>query len=223
MKRYNAIVEHLEEENVIPENLWPALDDDETNYGQLGAEASLLADYLNDVAEEAPGPPPHREKHEGLGPLIALAPFLGSEELSKLVRQRLGVDTAPAPPAPPAPPASPQGPDLQMIVGLAPHIDSATLAEMVRACLSRQKITDPNLLIALAPHMNSADLSQLLREQLPEWIGAAPERSEENPAEPGTPTARGVKTSWTEHATPPTPPVLPTPPTPPSPRAEELR
>ena len=190
MKRYNAIVEHLEEEDIVPEDLFSKLDEDETNFGQLGAEATLLADYISDAVEETPVENSKREHKEGLGPLIALAPFLGSTELSKLVRERLGVTVsvstdAPKPPKPPVP----QGPDLDTIIGLAPHLDKETVGQLVRAALSQQKVSDPSLLVALAPHMDKAEFSRLVREQMPGWFGAQPatpgaaSRQRRNPAQ----------------------------------------
>ena len=227
VKRYNAIVEHLEEEDIVPEDLFSALDEDETNFGQLGAEATLLADYISEDVEESPKESSKREQKEGLGPLVALAPFLGSSELSKLVRERLGVTVTvssdqPTPPKPPAPPAPQTGPDLHTIIGLAPHLDKETVGQLVRAALAHQKVNDPNLLIALAPHMDKAELSRLVREQMPGWFGAQAETpGGETSAEPPSADPTGFAYSWstlpdTEAVSAPTPPAPPVPPTPPS-------
>ncbi len=235
VKRYNAIVEHLEEEDIVPEDLFSELDEDETNFGQLGAEATLLADYISEDAEESPKENAKREQKEGLGPLVALAPFLGSSELSKLVRERLGVTvtvssdqpTPPKPPVPPVPPVPPhgttppapsQGPDLSTIVVLAPFLDAEAVSQMVFAAVSQRKVSDPNALVALAPFMDKADFSRLVREQLPGWFGAQPNApNAENTPEPQPPTSGGSSSSWStlpdsnadKWPTPPTPPTPP--------------
>lgn len=239
VKRYNAIVEHLEEEDIVPEDLFSELDEDETNFGQLGAEATLLADYISEDAEESPKESTKREQKEGLGPLVALAPFLGSSELSKLVRERLGVTvtvssdqpTPPMPPVPPvpphgtAPPAPSQGPDLSTIVALAPFLDAEAVSQMVFAAVSQRKISDPGALVALAPFMDKADFSRLVREQLPSWFGTQPEiPNTENTPEPQTLTSGSSSSSWSTLPDSdadkwPTPTISPTPPIPP----DELR
>jgi hypothetical protein len=189
--RYNAIVEHLEDINALPEELFPQLDE-RADWGQLGPEATLLADYLGDILE---GEPKETGPRRNLGELIGLAPFLEGKELSQLIHTHfLGSPPpppgAPVPPDVPPPPGSPaaaaQGPDLKTIVSLAPHLDKATLQEMVQACLSHQRVSDPNLLVALAPHMDSATFGQLLREHLPGWFQRqpAPPPAAEKPAPP---------------------------------------
>lgn len=186
VKRYNTIVEHLEDINTLPEELFPQLDEDEAAWGQLGPEAALLADYLNDLLE---GEPKETGPRRNLGELIGLAPFLEGKELSQLIQTHfLGHPSAPpdAPPPPGSPTEAAQGPDLKTIVSLAPHIDKATLKEMVQACLSHQRVSDPNLLVSLAPHLDSATFGQLLREHLPGWFQKqpTPPPAEEKPAPP---------------------------------------
>lgn len=194
VKRYNTIVEHLEDINALPEELFPQLDEDEAAWGQLGPEAALLADYLGDLLE---GEPKEASPRRHLGELIGLAPFLEGKELSQLIQTHF-LGNPPAPPDAP-PPGSPaeaaQGPDLKTIVGLAPHIDKATLKEMVQACLSHQRVSDPNLLVSLAPHLDSATFGQLLREHLPGWFQKqpAPPPAEEKPAPPEEPPAEELR------------------------------
>ncbi len=177
---------YLEEREIIPEEMFPMLEEDEADSGQLGAEASLLADYLADLAEEETSPAGAGSKPD-MGMLVALAPFLEQKELSKMMRKHF---TGQASAAEEEEAAPQQGPDLKTIAGLAPFVDRKTLGEMVRACLSRQKITDPSVLVALAPHMDSQELSKILREHLPEWFGQqAAAREEESPTQ-RTETAR---------------------------------
>ena len=83
--------------------------------------------------------------------------------------------------------SSSQSPDLKTIVALAPHVDSATLGQMVRACLAQQTLADPKMLVALAPHMKSDEFSQLIREYLPTWFGAQPPTPPTPPEPPAAP------------------------------------
>lgn len=201
VKRYNNIVEHLEDQDILPEDVFPELDED-SDSGQLGAEAKLLADYLSDLAdEEEPmrGPEGARKaegKRPDLGMMVALAPFLERSELTNIVLKHFTGRTTPSEEETPA---APGNADIQTVIALAPHVDKATLGQMARACLAKQPLTDPKMLVALAPHMDSAEFSALLRAYLPDWFGAAP-------VPPTAPTPPA----------PPTPPVAPTPPTPPS-------
>jgi hypothetical protein len=190
VKRYNAIVEHLEDEDVLPEDLFPKLEED-TDFGQLGAEAKLLADYLDDAVDEKPGPAGKQKGEKGktdLGVLVALAPFLGSNELSKLVRQHFDKELPEE--------GARAEPDLKTIIGLAPHLDSVSLNKLVRSSLARQPITDPKLLVALAPHMSSEDLTAILHDSFPEWFGEAPVQPPSPPEPPKPPTAPQSPGSW---------------------------
>ncbi len=216
VRRYNAIVEHLEDNDVVPEDLFPKLEE-ETDFGQMGAEAKLLADYLDDILEESPKASNRNETKPDLGLMVALAPFLESRELSKIVSQHF---TGPGGAGANEGGESAQGPDLKTIASLAPHVDRMTLAEMVRACLAREPLRDPHLLLSLAPHMDRHEFSRLLREYLPNWFGGqAPAPPEENVSATG---ANGE--NWLEaHNRPaqanPTPSPAPQPPAAPEPSA----
>jgi hypothetical protein len=186
VKRYNAIVGQLEDIEAIPEDVFPKLDEDEADFGQLGGETKLLADYLDDIMEETPVENPNKKEKEksgrfDAGVLVALAPFLGSNELSKLVRQHFDRE----------PQAEEKKenkePDLKTLVGLAPFVDKATLGKLVRNALSRQPLTDPGMLVALAPHLDSEELSQILREQFPEWFGEGAPKAPDAPDAPAAP------------------------------------
>ena len=91
MKRYNNILEHLEDRDILPEGIFPSVDED-SDAGQLGAEAKLLAEYLADFAsdEEEPARGPGKErkgegKKQDLGMMVALAPFLEKNDLTHMV------------------------------------------------------------------------------------------------------------------------------------------
>jgi hypothetical protein len=190
VKRYNTIVEHLEDKGILPEDIFPRLDED-SDSGQLGAEAKLLSDYLADLSDEeeepvrGPGNPRKGEgKRQDLGMMVALAPFLEKNELTHMVLKHF---TGQASGGEETELSASQGPDLKTIVGLAPHVDSATLGQMVRACLTQQPLADPKMLVALAPHMESSDFSALIREYLPTWFGGQPAAAPAPPAPPAAP------------------------------------
>ena len=212
VKRYNAIVERLEELEAIPEEIFHTLDE-KANSGELGAEAMLLADFLNDMIEDEPAPAASgNKKMPDIGPLVALAPFLGGGELAKLIREHFDLPKGGEKQA-----ASEGGAgqmNMRTIIGLAPHMKSEDLGQLVRSYLAQGGTFDPKELVALAPHMRSEDLSEILRLSQPQWFGG-------KPTAPATPT-------------PPTPPAAPnvvhtapTPPTPPPPQgvdwSESLR
>jgi hypothetical protein len=245
VKRYNAIVEHLEDNDIVPEELFPRLEE-ETDFGQLGAEATLLAGYLDDLVEETPPPASGKgSKAPDLGMMVALAPFLESRELSKLLQGHFG-NIAPAAEENSAPQsmnlktlvglaphvdratlgqmvraclASEQIDDPNMLVALAPHVDKAILGEMVRACVAQQKFRDPNILIALAPHMDRHEFGQILRDYAPELFGG-----QASPHAPEKPAAPDAGPNWLDvHQNQPQAPSAPpeAPPPPPAPHPEE--
>ena len=198
VKRYNNIVEHLEDKDILPEDVFPELDED-SDSGQLGTEAKLLADYLADLAEEedAERGAGSFKKPEGkradLGMMVALAPFLERNELTNIVLKHFTGQTASVEEEAPTAPGSM---DMQTLIGLAPHVDKATLGQMARACLSRQPLTDPKLLVALAPHMDKADFGQLLHEFLPSLFGTAP--APPNPPSAPAPYERSRKFNFND-------------------------
>ena len=206
--RYNTIVQRLEEVGACPRSLFPALDDNSTA-ATLGAEATLLAEYLQDVTGES-------EKRGGgsvpdINTIVSLAPFLGRDELGIMVRERFrgrwrergrsqnGENNQ----------ERDEGErsrmDIKSLVHLAPHIDSEDLADLVRAYLSREKGFDPKYLVHLAPHMNSKDLSAIIRDCMPDWFGASGESAEEGEtrSEPLTPTLSPEPGRGSEGATGP--------------------
>ena len=168
VKRYNVVVERLEIIEAVPAGMFPKLEEN-TSFGQLGAEATLLASYLKDmVDEDAEQASPPSSKGPDLGPLVALAPFLGSRELSQLVRERF----------PKAKLAGEEdeevtgysGPNLKTIVSLAPHMKSSDLADVLRTYIAAHGSIDPKYLTALAPHLHSEQLSEMMRASAPEWF-----------------------------------------------------
>ena len=181
--RYNTIVLRLEQIGASPPGLFPALDSDAST-GTLGAEATLLAEYLEDFTKEERS----SERLPGLETIVSLAPFLGRDELSSMVRAQFpsgrkhvrrregqcGSDDE----------EEAEGersrPDMRTLVHLAPHLDSADLGELVRAYLASESSFDPKFLVHLAPHMKSKDLSAIMREHMADWF--KPEADE--PSEP---------------------------------------
>lgn len=199
IRRYNKIVEHLEDSGAIPDDLFPKLSDD-ADSGQVGSEAMFLADYLGDLpGMEEPQKEPNKPKVPDIGMAVALAPFLEKHVLTDLVHRHLG-GTNPEENNRNefSQEASTSIPDLKTIIGLAPHIDRHTLGELARACLSHQKLTDPHLLVALAPHMDKNEFSQLVREHLPQWFATQAPESPAPPAppEPPAPPTAETQVNW---------------------------
>jgi hypothetical protein len=210
VRRYNAIVERLEEIGAISENTFPRFDegDESIGFGRLGAECTLLAGYLENLMEEEEpedfrGGRRHRRRfRENIGELVALAPFLGSEELHKLVKShftgmKAGEDTDTD---------EEDKPDLKHIISLAPHMNSEDLEQLLLACLSRNPNINPKYLTALAPHLSSEALGRILREYLPAWFEAekkqeegateAPAAQDQKPSEQ-KPSGGGSGDAWT--------------------------
>lgn len=201
VRRYNAIVERLEEIEAITENMFPHLDED-SDFGRLGAECTLLAGYLEDLMEDDEpedfrGGRRHRRKfRENIGELVALAPFLGAEELHKLVKshftgKKAGEDSEIE---------EEDKPDWKHIISLAPHMNSDDLEQLVMACLSRNPHISPKFLTALAPHLTSEALGRILREYLPAWFEAEKKGEEaeaQAPASPEQKSSGGGGDAWT--------------------------
>ena len=167
VKRYNAIVRHLEVENILPPALFQPLEEDKgsTTFHQVGAESRMLSGYLEEVVEE---------EEEKLGkpdfsPVIALAPFLDQSDLKALIQSHLsGRGFASVSSERSGPNSGP--PSLRALVELAPHMPSQDLADLVEACLARDPSIDQNDLVALAPHLKSQDLGRIIRRHAPQWF-----------------------------------------------------
>jgi len=162
-------VQRLEQIGACPNSLFPALSSD-ASPGTLGAEATLLAEYLEDIAKEEDASP---RKLPDLQTIVSLAPFIGREELGNMVRERFRFRDR-------GRRSRERGdesqenqedreeeergrPNLKTLVHLAPHMSSADLGELVRAYVSRGDGVDLKYIVHLAPHMNSEDLGQLVR------------------------------------------------------------
>jgi hypothetical protein len=181
VRRYNAIVRHLEVSEILPPGLFQQLSEEsrEVSIAQVAVESRMLSGYLEDIEEE-------EEANSGkpdFSPVIALAPFLDQSDLKTLIQSHLSGRGF----AEPQPAANADGegpPSLKTIVGLAPHVHKKDLSEMVEACLAREPLTEPNLLLGLAPHLDRQDFGRLLREYMPHWFGGKPAPSRSAEPEP---------------------------------------
>ncbi len=183
-KHYNAILRHLEENQMVPGGLFESLHENDISYDEIGVQCRLLSGYLEEDEED------EDEVHKGgpnFEPVIALAPFLERDDLKKLVRMHLsgkGFEETEAEQKE----SRLKTPDLKMLAGLAPHMPKKELTELVTACLARRADFDPKLLLALAPHMDKEELGRLLREHLPQWFSGNSE-----PEPPSPPPAPGTE------------------------------
>lgn len=183
VKRYNAIVRHLETASVLPPGLFQPLNEEPgaVTFDQAGVESRMLSGYLEEVIDE------EEEDSSGkpdFGPVIALAPFLDQHDLKALVHSHLSGRGFVEPQPPPN--SGGAQPTLEALVGLAPHMDEKDLAQMVETCLAREPLTDPRLMMALAPHLDQKDLGRIMRQHLPNWFAS---RGQEVPPAPPAPAA----------------------------------
>ncbi len=116
VRRYNAVVERLEDLEAVPEDVFQKLDEDDANFDELGAEARLLEEYLEDeeqrTADPAAGP-----KKMDMQMIVGLAPFMDKQELAALLRAAMSQQKTMNP---------------GLLVGLAPFIDRQDLGRIVR-------------------------------------------------------------------------------------------
>ena len=213
VRRYNAIVERLEDIDAVPDDLFHRLDE-AADFGQLGAEAMLLADYLKDLIEEVGPPERGKEKQKrgfDPGPLIALAPFLDSGDLGRLVREHfVGAGdsqerTEARDEKKPTDYGKLQTPALRDVAELAPHLKPEELGKMARVSLANHKNFDPKALIEIAPHLRPEDLSAILHEYAPEWFGEARKQPMESEAPPNPPAPGWYNAMFPDHPQSPTP------------------
>jgi hypothetical protein len=188
VKRYNAIVRHLETKELLPAGLFQVVSEEEdaVSFHQIGVESRMLSGYLEEIIDEEEEE--DSQSKPDFGPVIALAPFLEHGDLKALIHSHLsGKGFSNAGSARPSP--DPQAPpSLEDLVGLAPHVSKKDLAEMVDACLAREPVVDPNMLVALAPHMDRQELGRLMRQYAPAWFSGRRADSEA-PAPPKPPTS----------------------------------
>ena len=185
VKRYNSILRHLEESEILPNGLFISLPEQEgaVTQDQIGVDCRMLVGYLEDEDDDGEG---ESSGKVDFGPVIALAPFLEKGELKKILRMHLtGHDYHETEEEEEDQPT--KTPDLKLLVSLAPHMGKRELGELVAACLERREKFDPKLIVALAPHMDREELSRLLKKHLPDWFGAKNSEGEEpTPASFGT-------------------------------------
>lgn len=85
VRRYNAILEHLEDHGHLPDDVFEPLPTDQTGFDRLGIEIKLLLGYL----EEDGHGEPHRDRAKGAEWLIGIAPFVDRDELTKMVEDQI--------------------------------------------------------------------------------------------------------------------------------------
>lgn len=139
IRQYNAIRSHLQDNDVIPDELFQELDEDEATFDELGVVTGMLDSYLEEEEEGSPDAEGERRGEEGdarrgrkgrrHGPWGAeAARFWGDpqalrdlQELGETLREHLPEllkrrgsrpPEPPVPPTPPAPPTPASGPTL---------------------------------------------------------------------------------------------------------------
>ena len=139
IRQYNAIRNHLQDTGVIPEDLFQELDEDESNFDELGVVTGMLESYLEDEEETGPESegnqgPEDREARRGKRHAFGFGAWLGPdgarfwndpnalrelqqmgeelrEHLPELLKMRDFMrGGGPVPPTPPTPPTVPTPP-----------------------------------------------------------------------------------------------------------------
>lgn len=129
IRQYNAIREHLQDEDVIPHDLFPELDEDDSSFDELGVAAKLLDGYLDD--DEGAGSTEngsgsggggnggkHKRVEIKFGGGGSVGDFGDLRNLGEIIRSHMPeilrehMSCPPSPPTPPSPPspASPPSP-----------------------------------------------------------------------------------------------------------------
>lgn len=124
-RRYNAIVEHLEERDIIPEGVFQPLDEDQDGYDAVGIESKLLLGYIREEREEGdeePGVAPFEGKRKKRRKpdfefILGLAPFMDRRDVGRMVRAAV---------------KGKQNVEPGFIMGLAPFMDRDEIARLVR-------------------------------------------------------------------------------------------
>jgi len=118
IRQYNAIRDHLENIEAVPESLFPELDEDEDGFDELGVAAKLLENYLEDDPEDAPAPPKEKSRHLefkfGTGSFEDAGDLRNLRNIGEILRSHLPEilrdHVHPVPPVPPTPPTPPVPP-----------------------------------------------------------------------------------------------------------------
>lgn len=118
VQAYNGALETLRGQGIVPEGMFEPLQAEEASYGTLAVQARLLLAILPDEGREQRRRRDRRDSDdEGLGAVVALAPFLDSEDLAQMVRERINEAAEVS-----------DG----ILTALAPFLDSGDLGQLVR-------------------------------------------------------------------------------------------
>ena len=109
---YNRVLDTFTATGVLPGGMFVPVDPETAEYGPLGVQCRLLLSVVSGGRKK------EKDRAGGrLGELVALAPFLDSEDLGRMVMERLGEKES-----------FPDG----LLVGLAPFLDSRIMGQIVR-------------------------------------------------------------------------------------------
>ncbi len=115
---YNAALAFLTARGSLPQGMFEPMDVDRADYGEIGVQCRLLLAATNVE---------RKREDRGFSDVVALAPFLKSEDLAELVRERIGDASLPT----------------GLLAGLAPFLDSETLGGLVRGRMGRVSTPEP--------------------------------------------------------------------------------
>lgn len=110
VQAYNRVLSTLGAAGHVPQGMFEPLAAEGAEYGEIGVQCRLLMAVTGKKKPKA-------KDDESMGAVIALAPFLDSNDLAQMVRERMG---------------SLDGMPDGFLVALAPFLDSSMLGDLVR-------------------------------------------------------------------------------------------
>jgi hypothetical protein len=186
VRQYNAVRDHLQDNGVIPEDLFPSLDEDEATFDEIGVACALLDGFLGEDDEQEDPRETRRSRHR---PRFSMGFSFGEElkELGETIREHL-----------------PEMIQIKVAKEVARELRKE-FGEQFREAKEEERAEAMDRLHALAEQLRQNDLTEEQRVELADLLAQLtqePPRPPEPPVPPHAPH-------------PPHPPHPPMPPRPP--------
>lgn len=140
---YNRVLNQLEEEDAVAPFLFEPIPAESADFGRIAVDAHMLEAALGSPQTRRQRAEDHEEGNDfNAESLCALAPFLDSQDLGLLVREKMD--------------AGVRIPD-HVLTSLAPFLDSSMLGELVRQRIDRVSKPAPPRVPVSEPPPNPAD------------------------------------------------------------------
>src|SRR5450631_2709527 len=82
-EHYNALLVRVQELATIPEGLFTAIQASDGDYGQICVDSRMLLAHVSDRDRK------NGRNADEFGSIVALAPFVNSEDLGRLIREKM--------------------------------------------------------------------------------------------------------------------------------------